>query len=150
MNDAELFQKYLSGGAYALPYLLKFSCGSLEPVYLAGNNENIEYGGNTYAAAGFEYTPPDVYGKGATLKISGADNRLIEFIENADENFRLDVVALIAANGEIQKLKQYTHFYGSVSYSETMKINFELSSDDRMDMTFPPYKFDTDMNRGNA
>lgn len=48
MNDAELFQKYLSGGAYALPYLLKFSCGSLEPVYLAGNNENLEYGGNTY------------------------------------------------------------------------------------------------------
>lgn len=150
MNETALFQKYLMGGAYALPYLLKFSCGDLEPIYLAGNNESITFGGNTYLPASFDYTPPDVYGKGATLKISGIDNALIEFIENADENFRLDVVALIASNGEIQKLKQYAHFYGTVSYSETMEINFELSSDDRMDMTFPPYKFDTDMNRGNA
>ncbi|MBR4825047.1 MAG: hypothetical protein IKZ86_09620, partial [Spirochaetaceae bacterium] len=106
--------------------------------------------GNLYHHASFEYCPPDSNGKGASLRISGADNGLIEFVENADENYRLDVVGLIAEGGEVQRLKQYIHFYGTVSYSENMELNFELGTDDRLEMTFPPYKFDAETNKGNT
>lgn len=150
MTDNELFNRFFSGGFYSLHYLLEFSCSGYDTIRLVNNTENVTYNGKTYTAAGFEYTPADSQGKGAQLKISGAENSLIEFVENAEDDFRLDIVGVIAENGEIQKIKQYTHFYGSVSYGENMELNFELSNDDRLDMTFPPYKFDTDINRGNA
>lgn len=150
MTDNELFNRFFSGGFYSLHYLLEFSCANYDTIRLVNNTENVTYNGKTYTAAGFEYTPADSQGKGAQLKISGAENSLIEFVENAQDDFRLDIVGVIAENGDIQKIKQYTHFYGSVSYGENMELNFELSNDDRLDMTFPPYKFDTDINRGNA
>lgn len=150
MTENELFQRYLMGGNYALPYLLQFSTPNYDTLYFVGTNEDVEYDGNTYEAASFEYSPPDLQGKGGSLKISGLSNELINFVEYADENWRLDVVAIIAENGEITPLKQYHHFLGSVSYGDNMELNFELGSDDRLEMTFPPYKFDTDMNRGNA
>jgi hypothetical protein len=150
MTDNEMFNRYFNGGFYSLHYLLEFSCNNSETLYFVNNNENVIFNDKIYNAVGFEYSPPDTQGKGATLKITGVDNSLIEFIENANDDFRLDVIGVIAENGEIQKLKQYSHFYGSVSYGENMELNFELSSDDRLDMTFPPYKFDTDINRGNA
>jgi hypothetical protein len=59
-------------------------------------------------------------------------------------------VGLIAEGGEVQRLKQYIHFYGTVSYSENMELNFELGTDDRLEMTFPPYKFDAETNKGNT
>ena len=150
MTEAELFQKYFHGGSYALPYLLEFSGPTYKTLYFAGTNENIEYNGKTYESASFEYTPPDSQGKGATLRISALGNDLIQFVEYSDENYRLDVVGVIAENGTIQPLRQNKHFYGSVSYDEKMELNFSLATDDRLEMTFPPYKFDTDMNRGNT
>lgn len=150
MNEKELFNRFFSGGFYSLHYLLEFSCTNFETLYFVNNSENVSFNEKTYIATGFEYTPPDSQGKGASLKITGIDNNLIEFIENANDDFRLDIVGVIAENGQIQKLKQYSHFYGSVSYDQNMELNFELASDDRLDMTFPPYKFDSDINRGNA
>lgn len=150
MTENELFQRYIQGGAYSLPYLLEFSSPEYGVLRFAGTNENIEFEGNTYEAASFEYSPPDTQGKGGTLKISALGNSLIEFVEHTDESFSLKVVALLAENGRIEKLKQFSHFYGSVSYGGDMDMNFTLESDDRLDMTFPPYKFDTDTNRGNS
>lgn len=150
MTDNELFNRFFSGGFYSLHYLLEFSCSNYDTIRLVNNTENVTFNGKTYTAASFEYTPADSQGKGAQLKISGTENSLIEFVENAEDDFRLDIVGVIAESGQIQKIKQYTHFFGSVSYGENMELNFELSNDDRLDMTFPPYKFDTDINRGNA
>lgn len=150
MTENELFEKYLQGGNYALPYLLEFSTPDYDTLRFAGTNEDIEYNGNTYEAASFEYTPPDTQGSGGNLKISGLGNKLINFVEYANENWRLDVVAAIAENGNVTAIKQYHHFFGSVSYGNDMELNFELSGDDRLSMTFPPYKFDSDTNRGNA
>ena len=69
--------------------------------------------------------------------------------ERAVKNAGTDVL-YGAEGGEVQRLKQYIHFYGSVSYTENMELNFELGSDDRLDMTFPPYKFDAETNKGNT
>ena len=150
LNEYQIFNRYFNGGAYALPFLLKFSCPGCSTLYFVNNTESIEFEGNVYHHASFEYAPPDSNGKGANLRINGADNGLIEFVENADENYRLDVVGLIAEGGEVQRLKQYIHFYGTVSYSENMELNFELGTDDRLEMTFPPYKFDAETNKGNT
>lgn len=150
MNDTQVFNNLFNGGSFTLPYLLKFTCDNLESILLVNDNKDFEYNGETYNASSFDYTPPDNQGSGATLTISGAENNLIPFIENADETYRLDVIGVISANGEVQKIKQYSHMLGTVSYTDSMEITFELGSDDRLNMTFPPYKFDTDMNRGNA
>lgn len=150
MNDTQVFNNLFNGGSFTLPYLLKFTCDNLESILLVNDNKDFEYNGETYKASSFDYTPPDNQGSGATLTISGAENNLIPFIENADETYRLDVIGVISANGEVQKIKQYSHMLGTVSYTDSMEITFELGTDDRLNMTFPPYKFDTDMNRGNA
>lgn len=150
LTDNEIFNRYFNGGNYALPFLLKFSCPGCNSLYFVNNTEDIVFEGKRYIRAGFEYMPPDSTGNGASLRIGGNGTGLVEFIENADENYRLDVIGLIAEGGEVQKLKQYVHFYGSVSYTENMELNFELGTDDRLDMTFPPYKFDAETNKGNT
>lgn len=150
LSEFQLFDRFFNGGTFTLPLLIKFSCLELEPICLVNDNVNIEFNNEVYKSSTFEYSPPDMTGKSASLKISGIGNDLISFVENSNENFRLDVVGVIAENGEIQKLKQYHHFYGSVSYNEKMEIDFKLSGDDRLNMTFPPYKFDTETNKGNA
>ena len=109
LNEYQIFNRYFNGGAYALPFLLKFSCPGCSTLYFVNNTESIEFEVNIYHHASFEYAPPDSNGKGANLRISGADNGLIEFVENADDNYRLDVVGLIAEGGEVQRLKQYIH-----------------------------------------
>ncbi len=149
-NNPELFKKFLNGGFFSLPILLKFSCPGLKDILLCNNNTDITFNDEVYKASSFKYTPPDSVGKGASLQISANENNLIPFIENADENYRLDVTGLIAENGIIEKIRQYSHFYGSATISDNGEVNFELGSDDRMEMTFPPYKFDTEINQGNA
>lgn len=150
MNDNELFYNLFNGGRYSLPWLLKFSCVGLSSIHLVNNNESIVFNGVTYSAASFEYVEPDSEGAGASLNISAIDNNLQEFIERADENIRLDVVGVIAKDSSIQAIKNYRHLYGSISYSEDRQLQFQLGKDDRLEMTFPPYKFDSDTNRGNT
>ncbi|MDD7611978.1 MAG: hypothetical protein PUJ82_13805 [Spirochaetales bacterium] len=150
LNESELFDRYFNGGAFSLPFLLKFTCPNCNTLCFIANTESVWFEGELYRHASFEYNPPDTSGKGANLRISGIDNGLVEFVENADENYRLSVVGVIAEGGEIQKVKQFTHFYGTVSYTETKELNFELGTDDRLEMTFPPYKFDSETNKGNA
>jgi hypothetical protein len=96
LNEYEIFNRYFNGGAFALPFLLKFTCAGCPTLYFVNNTESINFEGNLYHHASFEYSPPDSNGKGANLRISAADNELIEFVENADDGYRLDVVGLIA------------------------------------------------------
>lgn len=151
MTDAEIFNLLFSGGKISLPYLLKFSHETAGEVLLVNNNEDIRYNGELYEAASFDYIPPSLDGSGASLNITSLpnDNTLFEFLENADSKYRLDVVGTIAAGG-VQAIKAYTHFYGSFDMAENGGINFELGNDDRLGMMFPPYKFDTENNAGNA
>lgn len=148
MTSNEVFNKLFNGGKFTLPYLIKFTEGS-KVVRLVNDNQDVTFNGEKYSASTFEYTPPDNYGEGGSLEVTAIDNDLFEFIENAT-NYTLDVVGVIAENGEVQRLRQYQHFYGSVSCSENMQLSFSLGRDDRLDMQFCPYKFDTDNNRANA
>lgn len=150
MNDSQIFSALFNGGAYALPYLIKFTADGQEPVYLVNNNENVTYNGSTYKASAFEYVPPDNQGNGGSLKVSAVENNLVAFVENADSTFKIEVTGVMTSGGEVQRLKQYVHSFGNVSYSENMELQFSLKNDDRLSMAFPPYKFDSDNNRGNT
>lgn len=150
MNDVMLFERLFKGGAHSYPILLRFSLGGKGVMTFTDNNEDIAFEGETYHAALFEYTPADYMGKGAQLRISAAGTPLAQFVDAADDTFRLDVVAAIAEDGAVTPLRRYSHFMGKVSWGDSMEMNFELGQDDRLEMTFPPYKFDTDTNRGNV
>lgn len=151
MTDSQIFEKLFNGGNFALPYLIKFSHPTLESVLLVNNNENIVFNGEEFKASTFDYSPPSPDGTGATLNISSlpGENDLFEFIENSDDKYILEVVGLIV-DGEIQQIKTYRHFHGVATMEQNGQISFSLEGDDRLQMTFPPYVYDTDNNRGNA
>lgn len=152
MTEAEIFNALFGGGNFTLPFLLKFTHPTAGKVCLINDNKSLTFESNTYEPANFTYNPPDDTGSNANLEISSVpnENNLFEFIENSDYKYRLDVVGALLEDGTVQKIKLYSHFYGSVSADKTGKINFTLGADDRKDMTFTPYVFDTDNNPGNA
>lgn len=151
MTDSQIFEKLFNGGNFALPYLIEFSHPNAEAVRLVNNNENIVFNNKTYLAANFDYIPPSYDGTGASLNISSlpAENNLFEFLDAADDKYILKVIGLIVEN-EVQQIKAYRHFHGTATMTEAGKISFTLEGDDRLNMTFPPYVYDTDNNRGNA
>jgi len=152
MTDEALFNALFSGGKFALPYLIKLSLSSSDtnPICLVNNNEDVTYDGVTYTAASFTYSRPDAYGSGGSLSISGVDNSLIEFVEDAGEDYSLEVIGVLKSPTDIAPIHIYKHMHGSVTYDENQKIEFTLSGDDRLEIQFIPYKFDTDNNRAGA
>ena len=147
---SHIFDKLFNGGRYALPYLVKFNHPTAGTYCFVNNNENVEYNDEEYIASSFDYTPPKNDGTGATLTITGVDNELVEWIENSDSRISIEIVGVLIEDGSVFEIRQYRHFFGSVSYSDDMSLEFNLGSDDRLDMTFNPYVYDTDNNRGNA
>ena len=150
MTEHEIFEKLFNGGNFALPYLVKFTHPDTDTIRLVNNNESVVYNSEEYSTANFTYNEPDNNGDGGSLSIAGIDNGLIEFCDKADYRYCLYVVGTIAENGQIQRIKGITHFYGSLSYDETGNIEFNLGKDDRLDMTFNPHMYDTESNGGNA
>lgn len=150
MTQEEIFNALFNGGNYARQWLVKISHPTAGTLYYVNNNEDVAYEGNTYKSAGFDYTPPDKKGEGASLEISATDNyELVEWLENADYNYTLEIVGIIN-NGEVNRIKAFKHFYGSVSMGEDNKLSFSLENDGRLNMIFNVYQYDTDLNRGNA
>lgn len=152
MTESKIFERLFNGGRYALPYLIKIEHETVGTLRFTNDNVDIEFNGETYNASTFDYNPPNLDGTGATLNINSnpGDNTLFEFIENADQNYKITVIGVMVENGEVQPISNYTHFHGVASVNEKGAIEFNLDDDDRLDMTFPPYVFDTDNNRGNA
>jgi len=152
MTDSEIFNSLFCGGNFTLPFLIKFTHPSAGEICLVNDNQSLMFESKQYAPADFTYTMPDTNGNGGTLKISSVptENELYEFVEKSDFRYRLDVVGAIMEDGTIQKIKSYVHFYGDVTIDKSGSINFSLGTDDRKDMTFPPYIFDTSNNPGNA
>lgn len=151
MTTEEVFEKLFNGGNFGLPYLIKFSHPDLEAIRLVNNNENILFNGEVYAASSFTYTPPSNNGTGAHLSISSLpdEDNLFNFIESADYRYNMQVVGVLVEDS-IQPLRVYHHFNGTLSMDEKGAIDFSLDGDDRLEMTFPNYSYDTDNNRGNA
>lgn len=150
MTNTEIYNLLFSGGNYSLPYLIKFEHPIAGTICLINDNQSVTYNGDVYEVSSFSYTEPDSNGDGATLNITGVDNSLIEFFDKADYRYKMTVTGCLSVSGEVQRIKGINHFYGSISYSDSQEIQFTLGKDDRLDMIFNPYNYDTDLNRGNA
>ncbi len=150
MTRAQIFNLLFNGGNYSKQYLIKFTHPTAGTLRFVNNNEAVVYDGATYNPANYEYTPPDSQGAGASLSIGIADNyQIVEWVENADYRYTLEVIGELD-NGSVQPIRAYKHFYGTVSMSDDGKLSFSLENDGRLDMVFTVYKYDTDLNRGNA
>lgn len=152
MNNNKIFNTLFNGGNITLPYLIEIK-NSSQTIRLVNSNKPVQYGGKTYGVSSFEYTEPDINGNGGSLSLTSIDNEVFELIESTqvyDNNYSLSVIGVLIAGEEIQALRNMVHFHGSISMSENMTIEFTLEGDDRKEMQFPPYKFDTDNNPANA
>ena len=150
MTAAQIYKLLFEGGNYAKQYLLKLYHPTAGTLRFVNNNENVIHDGEIYFASNFNYTPPDKEGLGGTLSISAIDNAaLFEWVENADYRYNLSIVGILN-DGNVQEIHSYKHFYGSVSMGDNSELDFNLEGDDRLDMVFTVYKYDTDSNRGNA
>lgn len=150
MTRSQIFNLLFNGGNYTKQFLIKFSHPTAGVLRFVNNNEAVVYEDATYTPANYEYTPPDSQGAGASLTIGIADNyQIVEWVENADDRYSLEVIGELN-NGTVQPIRAYKHFYGTVSMSDDGKLSFSLENDGRLDMVFTVYKYDTDLNRGNA
>ena len=153
MTQDEVFNALHRGGAYNLPYLIKMYHPDYGSLYFVNNNEDIVYNSQTYSASTFNYTPPQTIGgvlKNGQLEITAIDNSVINIIDNADELFEITAVGVLNDDGTVTAMKMYKHQYGSASTTEDMHVVITFTNDDRLNMTFPPYIFDADNNRGNS
>ena len=153
MTENEIFNALHRGGKFALPYLIKMYHPTTGALYFVNNNENVAYNGHTYNASAFNYKPPQTIGgvlKAGSLEITAIDNSVIEFLDLSNELMEVTAVGVLDAGGVITPLKSFVHKYGTVGIDETMKVNIAFKNDDRLEMNFPPYIFDSDNNVGNA
>ena len=152
MTDNEIYSSFIHGGKFTLPWLITLSHDEAGTIRLVNNNEDVVYDGNTYTASTFDYQRPENVGgglTGGTLAITGCDNSVIDFFEAADETFTFQAVGCLV-DGSVQAVKFYKQQYATVGISSDMEISIEFSGDDRLEMVFPPYVFDSENNRGNA
>lgn len=153
MTQNEIFNALQRGGAYSLPYLIRLYHPDFGALYFVNNNEDIVYNGNTYHASTFNYTRPQTVGgvlKNGTLEITAIDNQVIDIIDSSDELFEVTAIGVIDSPGDVTPFKMFRHQYGAATTDETMKITIAFTNDDRLEMSFPPYVFDSENNLGNA
>ncbi len=152
MTSGEIYSRLSHGGGYALPYLFRFHHDEVGTLLLAGNNEAVTYGGETYLPANIQYTRPKNTGgrlQNASIKASLIGNTLNEMFAAGDYLMTVEVVGVIAENGEVTPYRMFRHRYGDMTVSG-MELTISFVPDDRMEMAFPPDIFDADNNRGNA
>ena len=150
MTQSEIFNLLFNGGNFTRPWLLKLTHPTAGTLRYVNNNEQVTFNNEVYSPADFDYTPPNNDGEGAKLDISATDNyEIVEWLENADCRYSLEAVGVLI-DGTVQETRCYKHFYGTVSMAEDNKLSFAPESDGRTDMIFTVYKYDTDLNRGNA
>lgn len=153
MTQDEIFNALANGGAYSLPYLIKMHHPTAGTLYFVNNNESVDWDGHTFQASAFNYTPPQTIGgvlKNGSLEITAIKNNVINLIDQSDELFEITAVGALNEDGTVTAFKMYRHQYGSVTITEDMRIVLSFTNDDRLEMAFPPYIFDSDNNRGNA
>lgn len=150
MTKSQIFNLLFNGGRYTKQYLIKLSHPTAGTLYFVNNNQAVGYNDHVYNPANYEYIPPNAQGEGASLSIGFADNyQIVEWVENADDRYTMEVVGALN-NGTVQPIRAYKHFYGTVSMGDDGKLSFSLEDDGRLGMVFTVYKYDTDLNRGNA
>ena len=140
-------------GGYSLPWLVRLSneAGDVN-LHFVNDTQARTYGGNTYAASAFDYTPNEDqsgFGGGGTLSIETASNNsIIQMIESY-YGIRLQVIGVLLDDGTVSEIKTFQHHYGSAKWNGK-QADFTFERDDRLDMTFPALVFSHYNNRGNA
>lgn len=141
-------------GGYSLPWLLTLS-NSSTTIYLVNDTQSRVYGGHTYVASTFDYTPnPQENGLsgGGTLDIAAADagdaNGIIALVQNATSaGIDLEVVGVVLEDDTISEVKTFAHSYGTVRLNGR-DASFTFERDDRLGMSFPALVFSHYNNRG--
>lgn len=143
-----ILKELIEGGGYCLPYLMHLSDpDGTTNIYIVNNNQDIAYGGHTYAASNFTYTP-NAEGD-SRFEVEIVDhNEIIDLLEN-NYYFNAEVIGVIDEDGEVQALTTNKHKYGTATWSGK-SASITLSKDDRLDMTFPALIFNSYNNRGNS
>lgn len=141
-----IYRQLAEGGGYNLPYLVHlYADGGDAHVYLINDNKDMEYGGHTYAASNFTYSP-NLEGD-STLNVEVAEHDGIIDILEENHYFNVEVIGIL--NGDtVEEIGQYRHKYGEGTW-DGAKLEMKLSKDDRGGMTFPALIFNSYNNRGN-
>ena len=145
-------------GGYKLAWLIDlkvqvhFPSGDVYVTALraVNNNEDVSFGGKTYSAATFNYTPGEaVHGMdgGGTLDIAVTDNSVINNIE-LYRSVKLEVVGVLV-DSAVTEIQGFSHTWGSVSW-DGKKASFTFEKDEKLTMTFPSILLDPSISRGNA
>lgn len=142
-------------GAYSLPWLVRlYTPDETSEMLFINDTQGRVYGGKTYLASAFEYTPnteESGFDGGGSLNIalSGtASDTTIDMIEG-NRYLKLNVIGVLLDDGTVSEVKTFAHQYGTVTWNrETVKFSFD--KDDRLEMTFPALVFSHYNNRGNA
>lgn len=141
-----VYRQLAEGGGYNLPYLVHlYSADGARHLYLINDNKDMAYGGQTYAASSFTYTPnPD---GDSTLSIELAEHDgIIDMLEE-ETALRFDFVGVFNGD-EVQDMGSFRHRHGTAEW-DGAKLEMKLSKDDRGGMTFPALIFNSYNNRGN-
>ena len=148
VNFAKLCRR---AGGYKLAWLITLSDQDDTTVLrVVNNNADVVYGGYTYTASTFNYTPAEVvhgFDGGGTLDIAVTDNSVIDIIETY-RSVKLDVVGVIV-DSTVTEIQGFSHTWGSVSW-DGKKASFTFEKDEKLTMTFPSILLDPSINRGNA
>jgi len=141
-----IYRQLAEGGGYNLPFLVHLSSpDNATHIYLINDNQDMTFGGHTYAASNFTYTPNNTGDSSFSVEIVEHD----EIIDILEKNDHLQFEIIGVFNGEeVQPISVYKHKYGSVEWNG-MKAIFKLNKDDRGGMTFPALIFNSYNNRGN-
>lgn len=158
MTQNEIYNALHRGGAFSLPYLITLSHPSITTLYFVNNNEDVIYDGHTFKATSFKYTRPKTIGgvlKNGSLELTEKDNangfnEIAALIEKVDERLIVNAVGVINDAGDVTPIKAFKHQYGTATINENMTLSIQFTNDDRLGMSFPPYIFDAENNRGNA
>ena len=142
-----VYKMLAEGGGYNLPYLARIATpDGLTNIYVINDNQDMTYGGHTYAASNFTFTPSN----------NGDSQLNIELVEHADiidileENYSFKIEIIGVFNGEtVEALGLYKFKYGEGTWGGA-KLQMKLNKDDRGNMTFPALIFNSYNNRGNA
>ena len=138
-----VFKELTEGGLFNLPFLLHIYDDSTD-LYIIKDNENLIYGGHTFEAASFDYTPST--NGDASLACDIFDKpELLNYI-NRNRYFKCELIG-VYRGGEVVQLETYRHQYGEATY-DGIKLEIKLNGDDRGNMTFPALIYNSYNNRG--
>ena len=118
LTASQIYRLFFDGGNYAKQYLIKLIHPVAGTLRFVNNNQNVVFNNETYLPANFDYQRPDTLGGGGSLNISAIDNAdLVEWVDKADCRYTLEVVGIINGS-DVQEIRSYKHFYGSVTMGD--------------------------------